>query len=144
MAENFLAGSQAIEAEIAQLQRMIETKRNQLEGQGGMIEEKELVRGAVQEMLTEEAGSGIQAAPVARPTTMASSQTSATGGASYLDRLDEESTAKLNTYIAEIGQRGIVKTLNKVMAEEPFIIDAFHDALIDRLYDELKAQGLIK
>ena len=88
----------------------------------------------------------LEVAPIQSVSTI-STGTTATGGASgasYLDRLDDESATKLNTYIAEIGQYGIVKTLNKVMTEEPFIIDALHDALIDRLYDELKAKGLIK
>jgi uncharacterized coiled-coil protein SlyX len=146
MAENFLGGSQAIEAEIAQLQKMIEIKRNQLEAQSGIVEEKELVRSAIQEMITESAETDSEATS-SRPVIAAKTKAAPTGGASgasYLDRLDDESATKLNTYIAEIGQYGIVKTLNKVMTEEPFIIDALHDALIDRLYDELKAKGLIK
>lgn len=146
MAENFLGNSQAIEAEIAQLQKMIEIKRNQLEAQSGIVEEKELVRGAVQEMVAESAETDLEVAPIQSVSTI-STGTTATGGASgasYLDRLDDESAVKLNAYIAEIGQHGIVRTLNKVVAEEPFIIDAFHDVLVDKLYEELKTKGLIK
>ncbi|HNZ55243.1 MAG TPA: hypothetical protein PKN73_00760 [Candidatus Paceibacterota bacterium] len=146
MAENFLGNSQAIEAEIAQLQKMIEVKRNQLEAQSGIVEEKELVRSAIQEMITESAETDSKAA-LSQPVVAAKTKVVPTGnasGASYLDRLDDESAVKLNAYIAEIGQHGIVRTLNKVVAEEPFIIDAFHDVLVDKLYEELKTKGLIK
>ena len=146
MAENFLGNSQAIEAEIAQLQKMIEVKRNQLEAQSGIVEEKELVRSAIQEMITESAETDSEATS-SRPVIAAKTKAAPIGnasGASYLDRLDDESAVKLNAYIAEIGQHGIVRTLNKVVAEEPFIIDAFHDVLVDKLYEELKTKGLIK
>lgn len=142
MAENFLSGNQAIEAEIAQLQQMIEVKRNQLESQSGIVEEKELVRSALKEMI----GLGEpQAAPASSVSNgQAISQTTSTISGSYLDRLDEEGVATVNRYIEGIGQQGLVKTLNKVAAESPFVVDAVHDVLVDKLYEQLKAKNLIK
>ena len=46
--------------------------------------------------------------------------------------------------MAEVFSKGLKQALVSVQVEEPFIIDAFHDALVDRLYDELKTRGIIK
>ena len=81
MAENFLGNSQAIEAEIAQLQKMIEVKRNQLEAQSGIVEEKELVRSAIQEMITESAETDSKAA-LSQPVVAAKTKVVPTGNAS--------------------------------------------------------------
>lgn len=142
MAENFLRGSREIEAEIAQLQKMIETKRNQLEEQSGIVEEKELVRDALQEMISQVEIPELEIShPVDKPKTLSSASVL---GNSYLDRLDQESAVKVAHYVEEISQHGIIKTVNKAMSESPFVVDALHDVLVDKLYEQLKAEGLIK
>jgi len=142
MAENFLRGSREIEAEIAQLQKMIETKRNQLEEQSGIVEEKELVRDALQEMISQAEIPELEIShSVDKPKTLSGASVL---GNSYLDRLDQESAAKVAHYVEEISQHGIIKTVNKAMSESPFVVDALHDVLVDKLYEQLKAEGLIK
>lgn len=139
-----------LENEIAELQKMIEAKRDQLEKEGGIIEEKELVRQSVREMFLDAVSPG----STTPPTSLSQNATSVTtmtdriqpnlASASYLDYLDDETAEKINELIAELPTRGVASTIEKVGMQEPFVIDAFHDALVDKLYDELKARGLTK
>ena len=154
MAENILGGSGAIEAEIAQLQKLIEQKRNLLEQEHGIVEEKELVRSAVEGLLSAEGGISLGQATQSTDDDSGSDQAQSipkvvaadksVKGGSYLDHLDDSSATTINAFIQQIPQAGIIKTVNQVIAESPFVVDAFHDALVDKLYEELKAQGIVK
>ena len=139
-----------LEQEIADLQKMIETKRDQLEKEGGIVEEKELVRQSVKEMFLD------KAVPSSAPATD-TTQTDATqkptvvpasdnvqASDSYLDHLDDQTAEIINHLVAEIPQKGITPVINEVAGQEPFVVDAFHDALVDKLYDELKSRGIVK
>jgi len=129
-----------LEQEIAELQKMIEAKRDQLEKAGGIIEEKELVRQSVREMFLNVPAQ----IPLSTTTpTPATTQTVPVGG-SYLDYLDPQTTETINRFIGEIQAKGITPVINEVASQKPFVVDAFHDALVDKLYDELKQRGLIK
>lgn len=138
-----------LEVEIAELQKMIEVKRDQLEKAGGIIEEKELVRQSVKEMfldaVTLKAGTQNVSSQASLSTTTPTSitQTMPVGG-SYLDYLDPQTTEIINQLIAEIPAKGIISAINGVAGQEPFVVDAFHDALVDKLYDELKQRGFVK
>ncbi|MEK7137964.1 MAG: hypothetical protein AAB787_00495 [Patescibacteria group bacterium] len=39
---------------------------------------------------------------------------------------------------------GVVKASEEAMKSNPFVLDAFHDALTGQLYDEFKKRGIIK
>ena len=39
---------------------------------------------------------------------------------------------------------GILKAANEAKKSNPFVLDAFHDALTGKLYDEFKRRGLLK
>ena len=65
-------------------------------------------------------------------------------GSSYLDSLDPETTIRVNELITLVGTKGLNAAIIASQGEPAFVLDAFHDALVDRLYDELVAQGLIK
>ncbi len=127
-----------LETEIAELQKMIVTKRDQLEKEGGIVEEKELVRQSVKEMfLGTPQVSTTTTSPVPVPT-----QTVPVNG-SYLDYLDDQTAEIINNLIGDIQTKGITPVINQVAGQEPFVVDAFHDALVDKLYDELKQRGLV-
>ncbi|OJI08632.1 MAG: hypothetical protein COV08_03615 [Candidatus Vogelbacteria bacterium CG10_big_fil_rev_8_21_14_0_10_49_38] len=133
--------SNALEAEIAALQQKIEEKKNLLEQENGIIEEvdeKKLLRDSVNEMFTPSRHTAALAPNV--------EQTSAvwTGEASYLDRLDGDSAARIKRLIDQLPQVGIAKTVVEAETDGPFVVDALHDLLVDRLYDELKSRGIIK
>ncbi|MBI5138824.1 MAG: hypothetical protein HZA95_03445 [Candidatus Vogelbacteria bacterium] len=134
-----------VEAEIAELSRQIEEKRRMLEAGHGIVEEKELVRHVVAEKIGEVMG---QAMSITPPTTSpsASSKVAPVVKAkrpTYLDTLDNDAVAKINALMATIFEKGISQTIKQVVEEDPFILDAFHDALVDKLYDELKNHNLI-
>ena len=45
--------------------------------------------------------------------------------------------------VDSVFHEGLWKTLAKAKKSDPFVLDAFHDALTDKLYDELKNRKLI-
>ena len=141
-----------LEVEIAELQKMITAKRDQLEKEGGIVEEKELVRQSVKEMFLDKAVPVTSSSTVTDQTDSTVSQTitpSSVGqtmpaGGSYLDYLDAGTAEIINQLVSEIPTKGISPVIDKVVSQEPFVVDAFHDALVDKLYDELKARGIVK
>jgi len=140
----------AVEAEIAQLSRQIEEKRRLLEGQHGIVEEKELVRHVIAEKIGEAIGqapgSGVPASdPQAAAPSPASVPVASTKSATptYLDTLDDDTVQKINTLVAAVFEQGLAKTIKTVVEEDPFILDAFHDALVDKLYEELKKHKVV-
>ena len=110
-------------------------KRATLEREHGIVEEKELVRHVVGEKIA-------SGEPATSPPPAPAPPAQKTG--SYLDSLDEESSQKVLQLVESISQKGIKKSIEQVKKEEPHIVDAFHDTLVDRLYDELKARKLIQ
>jgi hypothetical protein len=139
-----------IEAEIVLLTKEIEEKRRMLEAQKGVIEapkdEKELVRAVLAEKFPSSAPVQTQA-PVPAPATPAVPPPTAAkkpAGGSYLDTLDEESVASVNVLLEGAFSHGLSAAISKAREQSPFILDAFHDALTDKLYDELKARKIVK
>ena len=139
-----------IEAEIAALSEKIVEKRRELEASRGVVEERELVKSVVGEKI-----SAVQksAPPVfsIQPGSSSLQHPVDTGvkfpppaGVSYLDYLDEESRVEVGRLVESVFVNGLEKTLKTLEWEEPFIIDAFHDVLTDRLHGELKKRGLLK
>jgi hypothetical protein len=129
-------------SEIADLSKRIEAKRQELEQANGvLIEDKEAVAAVVKDELlapvsTDEATS-LSPKPVL--------DDQATGQAGdYLDNLDEETIETVNALIGQISTQGFIKTAALAKNMSPYYLDIFHDALVTRLYDELKAKGLLK
>lgn len=137
-----------IEAEIAALTREIEIKRRALEAQNGIVsegEDKEFVRTALAEKIRQSfsaappASSVSSAVPVPPPPPKPASQ-----GASYLDSLDDATSAKVNVLIQEFFTKGLERAIRDAKNEEPYVMDAFHDALTDKLYEELKRRKAVQ
>jgi len=126
MTEQF--SPESVPAELIELSKAIELRRNVIETEQGVTEEKEMVRLVLKDELFAESSPQSQ---------------STSSSTHYLDTLDDDSLAELNAYIARIPELGMKKTIALVRKEQPFLIDAFHDALTDKLYDELKNNGLI-
>jgi hypothetical protein len=149
MAENF--DQNIIEAEIAQLSKEIEDKRRQLESQRGITGEstgdKELVRAVMAEKIFPAQPSS---APAATQTTAAQAivppppPPKPAAGVSYLDSLDANAVETVNMLINKAFSGGLTKAISKAQEETPYILDAFHDALTDKLYEELKSRKLVK
>jgi len=126
-----------LEAEIAELQKKIDEKKNILESQGGIVEEKAIVSEAVEELFIQPVVNNSQ--------TTASSKSSDAGDktVSYLDNLDPQTTESITALIERIPQVGIAKVVGEASLGNPYLIDALHDALVDKLYEELLARGIV-
>jgi|SRR3989344_6087571 len=123
-----------LEQEIAALSVQIEEKRAELERErGSHVEGREALHTIVSQVL------GTRSQVLAKPNT----QYLATNTSSYLDDLDPADIEKVNALIDMIPKQGIKRTIDQARSEPAYILDAFHDALVDRLHDELKKQKLI-
>ena len=134
-----------LELEIAELQKRIEEKKNALEQQGGIIEEKELVNNAVKEMFLAGQVAPTSTQPVIDigATAHTTVQTDDRQG-SYLDHLDDQTASLINELIQKMPTVGIAKVVAEAQVAGPYVTDALHDALVDKLYDELKSRGIVK
>ena len=129
-------GANIIEQEIAALSQQIEAKRSQLElERGSAVESREVLHTIVGEKVF---GSG----NATNPTSPAASR-GKSSSTSYLDDLDPADIEKVNALFDLIPVQGIAKTIEQAKNEPAYILDAFHDALVDKLHDELKKQNLI-
>ena len=57
--------------------------------------------------------------------------------------MDPADAEKVNALIDLIPKLGLFKTIARAKEQPAYILDAFHDALVDKLRDELKRQKLI-
>ncbi len=143
-----------IEQEIEALSREIEIKRRALEAERGVVAaesgagDKEILRAALAEKLTSAPAVSPSPTPPAAGTTIPAaapaSRPAASKSTSYIDDLDEVTAGKVNALIQQVFAQGIEKTLSAARAEDPYVMDAFHDALTDRLYDELKKRKQVE
>lgn len=130
-----------IESEIVELSRQIEEKRQQLEAKADIVDERDLVSGAIRAHTASDGDEDL----LSQALTGASVGPKPVGKSDdYLDTLDPVSADIVSQYIYQLPANGIKKTVETVKKEHPYIVDAFHDALVTRLYDELKTRGLIK
>ncbi len=125
-----------IEAEIAALSQQIDAKRAELARErGGTIESREVLHTIVGEQL------GHTSPPLAQ--TPAPSPTTISPSHSYLDGLDPDEITAVNTLIDMVMTKGLSQAVAKAKESSPLILDAFHDALTDKLQAELKSRDLI-
>ncbi len=119
------------------MSQAIEEKRALLDRERGVTHEggKELVREVV--------SSHIYTKPPTSPIGVTSTAATSTSS-SYLDELDESQAERVNQLIQSISEVGIKKAIEQAKQSDPFLLDAFHDALVDKLYDELKSRGVVK
>lgn len=61
----------------------------------------------------------------------------------YLKKESREVKDEVERLIALAFAEGIEKSLKEAVKSGPFILDAFHDALTSKLYDELKNRKLV-
>lgn len=123
-----------IEAEIAELTKQIEAKRRVLESDNGIIEEKEFVRSAVAEKISE---------ITPQFNVQKTSSIKNDNKISYLDNADEETSETVNGLLEIVFSKGIEDAIKEAEKQEPYIMDAFHDALTDKMFEELKTRKII-
>ncbi|MDI6717791.1 MAG: hypothetical protein QMD86_01960 [Patescibacteria group bacterium] len=62
----------------------------------------------------------------------------------YMKDSSPEMKLKVEKLLDMVFHKGIEKAVAEARDEEPFFLDAFHDALADKLYEELKKRNIIK
>lgn len=61
----------------------------------------------------------------------------------YLKDSPAGTKLQVEKLVESVFHEGLSKTIKKAVSSNAFILDAFHDALTDKLYDELKIRKLI-
>lgn len=61
----------------------------------------------------------------------------------YLKESPMEIKLQVEKLVESVFDNGLEKTIKKATALNAFVLDAFHDALTDKLYEELKMRKLI-
>lgn len=122
-----------LEQDIERLGREVARKKEAPEYKG--LSKREIIRQTLQPVI-QKAGEGTAPAP-----------TSVSGEDSvlpdYLKHSSPEIKLKVEKLIDSVFHEGLAKTAKEARKAGPFILDAFHDALTDKLYDELKKRKLI-
>jgi hypothetical protein len=133
-----------LEAELAELSRQIEKKRSELERERGIVvESKTMLREIVSKEVVPSQGTSDGVVTSASAPTPSTGTGSVTVAPTYLDSLDPDSYERVMSLITAVQTDGIKKTIARAREESPYILDAFHDALVDKLYEELKRLKLV-
>ncbi len=94
---------------------------------------------AVKTVIQEKMGAPSPAVPAAPPP---AGQSPALPG--YLQAEPPDVKLKVEKLLDLALHKGIKQAAEEARNTVPLVMDAFHDALVDKLYDELKVRGLLK
>lgn len=127
----------ALEADIERLSREIAEKRDSPEHKD--LSSRELVKQSLGSMLNQ------SAAPITTQPATAQSAIQNKILPNYLQNQDVPPNLKLQIeeLVDSLFHQGVEKVVKKARRANPFVLDAFHDALTDKLYEELRKRGLI-
>lgn len=116
----------ALEADIERLSKEIAEKKNRLEYKN--FSEKELVKKSLEPAFQKQ---------------IVNFQS--VGGASQQTGYNIPSEAKIRVeeLVNSLFKQGIEKVVKRARRASPFILDAFHDTLTDKFYEELKKRNLL-
>ena len=120
---------EALEADMQQLAAEIRRHRERPETRG--LNEKELLKRSVASMTQPEGEKGSAAAP-------------ASPLPSYTDNLPAEAKLEIEYLLDLAFHKGIATANAEAKKSTPFVVDAFHDALVGKLYPELQKRGIIQ
>lgn len=128
--------------DIERLTQELEAKRQELAEASEPHEDKQLLHQMI--------GERIQAAPAPAP---ASQQPTAVPGAlhdddsdlpNYLAGANDDIKAHVHHLLQVAMISGIEKAASSAKKESSYVLDAFHDALVDKLYNELRGRGVLR
>jgi len=125
----------ALEADIERLSREIKEKRNLPEYKE--LSEKELIKKSLESMIKLKPSTD---GPVVKSQ---ESTVSSQVLPNYLKEVPAEIKLQVEELVDSLFHEGIEKVIARARRTSPFILDAFHDALVDKLYEELKKRKLI-
>lgn len=123
----------SIEQEIAKLSAEI---------QRGRIESPDAQREAVRRAVGERIGQ--IAPPSAQPAAKQSSGPQSPVLPKYMQDAPAAAKLEVERLIDFAFHKGLMAAVDKAKKDSPYLLDAFHDALTDKLYGEMKKRGIIK
>lgn len=136
-----------MEKEIADIEKQLAQKKAALEAQGKQTagQEKEILHEVVGSRIKEMAPPGLPSVsptPVIQPPPAAALPPPATEPPSYL-------SPELKNKVQELVNTAFTKNLSTAtkeayMINNPALLDAFHDVLVDQLYDTLVERGKLE
>lgn len=135
--------------EIEALETILREKKRELEAKGEQRDGKELIREAVQEHI-ERARETPPAPPVSSLPNAQPLPSLTPSEPSQLQPVDDplaglDHREQIEELAAIAFSKGIVEAVNVARrANNPHLLDEFHDALVDRLYDYLVQESIIK
>ncbi|MDP3015088.1 MAG: hypothetical protein Q8N28_01600 [bacterium] len=124
-----------LEADIERLSKEIAEKRNLLEHKN--LSERELIKKSLEPMIRQIPVNNLQ------PTTDDQQQISNQVLPNYLKDSPLEIKLQVEKLIYLAFHHGIIKVAKEAQKNGGFVLDAFHDALTDKLHEELKKRKLI-
>lgn len=124
-----------LEADIERLSKEIAEKRNLLEHKN--LSDRELIKKSIEPIIRQTPTGNLQ------PTTDDQQQTSSKILPNYLKNSPPEIKLRVEELVDSLFHHGIGKVVKRAQRASPFILDAFHDALTDKLHEELKKRKLI-
>lgn len=62
----------------------------------------------------------------------------------YVKEASPEIKQKIEGLLTMVFRDGLDKAVKKLKSEPPFVVDAFHDALVDAFYEELKKRKIVQ
>ncbi len=143
-----------LELEIADLSRQIERKRKELEKEQGVIspevDDKEVLRQALTEKqrsieIEEDQNTKEQESEERDFESQGGFRGMDFTGVSYWDNLDEAVKNEVENLVNLMFRKNLDQVFRAARkVNRPIVIDAFHDVLVEVLYQELKDRGLIK
>lgn len=126
----------ALEADIERLNMEVGKKKNLLEYKD--FSGKELVKRALKPMIQEAVEQSGQLASAQKPNPKSSVLPN------YLKDAPAEVKLKIEKLVDEVFHGGLKKAVSDAKTAGFFIEDAFHDALTDKFYEELRGRGMLK
>ncbi|TSC89086.1 MAG: Uncharacterized protein G01um10143_467 [Parcubacteria group bacterium Gr01-1014_3] len=124
----------AIEQDIAAISADLKARR------GGQAR-KNAEQGISKEDMKSAVSTRIESSPA--PGASSSSQSSASTLPSYTQNAPEEVRLKIEKLIDLAWHKGIWRAVQEAKNSDPLTLDALHDALTDKIYEEFKKRGLL-
>ncbi|MEK7144019.1 MAG: hypothetical protein AAB820_01670 [Patescibacteria group bacterium] len=122
-----------LEKELIQLAKEVSEKRGMPEYE--KLSERELVKETLGPLINQASPSGSSAA--------VSDSRTATISLDDLSNLPAEAKIQVEKLVESVFKEGLENGVKNAKKSDAFVLDAFHDALTDKFYEELKKRKLI-
>jgi len=99
---------------------------------------------AAKEALKEAVGKEIYPEKAVAPAEERVGEPASTVLPAYLTTSSNEVKLQVEKLVDLAWHKGITTAIKGAKKGGPFVLDAFHDAIVDKLYDEFKKRGLLK